>query len=290
MAMGDRYLFNGGQLMPRITVENGKLVVRGGKVGTEQACCCGCTCACYEVGVKGRWDNNENAYADPNNEVWGTGTANDCGYAQAAYEKLDYPVTIGGYQVTLNAGSVTVSQQVNTGCAGLDCVWPDATLTYGEDGCPNGVNLGEPVCTCNVTSDSFNCQPMFGDWGGTDAEICEKAQQYLDDHPPEINIRSCCPPSGTVWYAFDLYSGCCFFPEDWDGVSPYDPATDPFPGRDCGDGEIGGQGATLIGGPFRDQSECIDFYAGLGAQANRPGCVEAGRTCEETPCGENPLP
>jgi hypothetical protein len=99
-----------------------------------------------------------------------------------------------------------------------------------------------------------------------------------------------CPPSGTVWYAYDLYSGCCFFPEDWDGVSPYDPATDPFPDRDCGDIPIGGQGGTLIGGPFRDQSECIDFYAGLGAQANRPGCVEGGRTCAETPCGENPLP
>ena len=282
-----------------LTVQDGKLVVRSGALGTTQACCCGgcsgpcdeenpcpegcacvygecepaCLCDCFEVGVKGRWDNNENPYADPNNEFWSTGTANDCGYAQAAYGKLDYPEVLGGYTVTLNAGGVTVSQSGNKASTGGTYDWPDAALTYDEDGCPNGITLGEPVWTCPGSE-----------------EDCEEIRQFLDANPPEINLRSCCPPSGTVWYAYDLYSGCCFFPEDWDGVSPYDPATDPFPDRDCGDTEIGGQGATLIGGPFRDQSECIDFYAGLGAQANRPGCVEGGRTCEETPCGENPLP
>jgi hypothetical protein len=44
--------------MPRITVQNGRLVIRENKVGTEQACCCGgcCECACpggFQVRVNG---------------------------------------------------------------------------------------------------------------------------------------------------------------------------------------------------------------------------------------------
>jgi hypothetical protein len=175
-----------------LVTNNGKLILRDGKIGSGEECCCGeCTCACSEVGVKGRWDSNPDPYSDPNNEFWSTATANDCGYAQAAYGKLDYPVTIGGYQVTLNVGSVIVSQQVSTGCAGANYDWPDAALTYDEDGCPNGIALGEPVFGCSITSGSFNCQPMFGDWGGTDEEICQKARDFLDANPPEINLRAC---------------------------------------------------------------------------------------------------
>jgi hypothetical protein len=32
---------------------------------------------------------------------------------------------------------------------------------------------------------------MFGDWGGTDAEICQKARDFLDANSPEINLRAC---------------------------------------------------------------------------------------------------
>ena len=202
--------------MTLIPFEGGKPIFKDGKVGTGAACCCNkcsgpcesngdcapgcvcvygeckiCTCACFEVGVKGRYDFNMDPYSDPNNEFWSTGTANNCGFAQAAYGKLDYPVTIGGYDVILNAGGVTVMQSITTGCAGVDCVWPDATLTYDEDGCPNGIDLGEPVCTCVVTRDSFNCDPMFGDWGGTDEEMCQKARDFLDANSPEINLRAC---------------------------------------------------------------------------------------------------
>lgn len=45
VAVGDCHLFNGGKLMPRITVQDGRLVLRDGKIGTGQACCCGeCQC------------------------------------------------------------------------------------------------------------------------------------------------------------------------------------------------------------------------------------------------------
>ena len=201
-----------------LVVDGGGLVNKGGALGTGQACCCGggcsgpcdgagdcapgcvcvygqckpsCTCACFEVGVKGRYDFNMDPYSDPNNEFWSTGTANDCGNTSAEYGKLDYPVTIGGYAVTLNGGGVTVTQGGSTGCADMEYDWPDAVLTYDEDGCPNGIDLGEPVFTCSITSGSFNCDPMFGDWGGTDEEICQKARDFLDANPPEINLRAC---------------------------------------------------------------------------------------------------
>ena len=133
-----------------------------------------CLCECYEVGVKGRWDSNTDAYSDPNNEFWSTGTANDCGYAQGTYGKLDYPVTIGGYTVTLNAGGVAVSQSGSTTSGGGAYDWPDAVLTYDANGCPNGIDLGEPVWTCNASE-----------------EVCNEVRQFLDDNAPEINLRAC---------------------------------------------------------------------------------------------------
>lgn len=56
--MGSRYLFNGDKRMTLITVQNGKVVLRDGKIGTEQACCCGgppCDCeSCYlDIQVNG---------------------------------------------------------------------------------------------------------------------------------------------------------------------------------------------------------------------------------------------
>jgi hypothetical protein len=132
-----------------------------------------CLCECYEVGVKGRWDSNANPYADPNNEFWSTGTANDCGYAQAAYGKLAYPEVIGGYTVTLDGG-VTVLQAGNKVSTGGTYDWPDAALTYDENGCPNGIDLGEPVWTCPGSE-----------------EDCDEIRQFLDDNPPEINLRAC---------------------------------------------------------------------------------------------------
>jgi hypothetical protein len=126
------------------------------------------------VGVKGRYDSNPDAYADPNNEFWSTATANDCGYAQAGYGKLDYPETIGGYTVTLNAGGVAVSQSGSTTSGGGTYDWPDAVLTYDANGCPNGIDLGEPVWTCNASE-----------------EVCNEVRQFLDANPPEINLRRC---------------------------------------------------------------------------------------------------
>ena len=40
VAVGDCDLLDGGKLMPRITVQDGRLVLRDGKVGTGQGCCC----------------------------------------------------------------------------------------------------------------------------------------------------------------------------------------------------------------------------------------------------------
>ena len=182
-----------------LVVDGGGLVNKGGALGTGAACCCNkcsgpceangdcapgcvcvygeckiCTCACFEVGVKGRYDFNMDPYSDPNNEFWSTGTANDCGFAQAAYGKLDYPEVIGGYTVTLNAGGVTVSQSGNKVSTGGTYDWPDAALTYDENGCPNGIDLGEPVWTCPGSE-----------------EDCDEIRQFLDDNPPEINLRAC---------------------------------------------------------------------------------------------------
>ena len=159
--------------------------------------------------MKGRWDSNQNPYADPNNEFWSTSTANDCGYAQAAYGKLDYPEVIGGYTVTLNAGGVTVSQSGNKVSTGGTYDWPDAALTYDENGCPNGIDLGEPVWTCPGSE-----------------EDCDEIRQFLDANPPEINFRPCV--SGCVCftgYEVEITYPEVTCPEAGGGVSYQPPFT-----------------------------------------------------------------
>ncbi len=173
--------------------------MKDGKVGSEQACCCTpppppppCDCDCYEVAVNGKFGFNPDNYSDPNNEGWASGFVYNCGSGGASYTKLDYPVRMGGIGIIIDGAQAVVRQDGDSGCAGGGYEWPNATLTLGEDGCPTGIDLGEPVFSCNPVGD-FACDPMYGDWGGTPEERCQKFRDFLDAHPPEFNFRPCEP-------------------------------------------------------------------------------------------------
>ena len=193
-----------------IQSNNGKIILKNGKIGTGEECCCippppppPCDCACYEVAVNGKWGFNPDPYSDPNNEWWGSGFGYNCGDTGASYAKLDYPVRAGGINIEIYGSQVVVSQSIETGCAGASYAWPNATLTFNSSGCPNGIDLGEPIFTCSPVLWDYACDPIYGDWGGTEEERCQKARQYLDDHPPEFGFRVCgeCvdfPPQVTV--------------------------------------------------------------------------------------------
>jgi hypothetical protein len=150
-----------------------------------------CLCECYEASVFEKWGFNFDAYSDPNNEGWSSGFGYNCGPGSAAYLKLDYPVRVGEITATFNGASGVVQQSGDTGCVGGGYNWPNATLTLGEDGCPTGIDLGEPIFNCSDSEDGGSCNPAFGDWGGTLEERCQKFRQFLDANAPEINFRPC---------------------------------------------------------------------------------------------------
>jgi hypothetical protein len=141
--------------------------------------------------VNGKWGFNPDPYSDPNNEYWNSGFGYNCGSTGASYNKLDYPVRVGGITININGSQAVVIQSIDTGCAGATYEWPNATLTFNSSGCPNGIDLGEPTFTCYPIPYDYACNPIYGDWGGTDEEVCQKAQQFLDDHAPNIGFRAC---------------------------------------------------------------------------------------------------
>jgi hypothetical protein len=274
-----------------LVVDGGGLVNKGGALGTGAACCCTpppppCDCDCYEVAVNGKFGFNPDNYSDPNNEGWASGFVYECGSGGASYTKLDYPVRIGGININIDGAQAVVRQDGDSGCVGGGYEWPNATLTFGEDGCPTGVDLGEPVFTCSDSADPSSCDPMFGDWDGTPEERCQKFRDFLDAHPPEFNFRSC--------------TGACCIPE----LEPCVYVTGPCPeGGDCGDGficnedgncqgfgnfPIGDCPGAVIGDPI--SAECQDGLTQSECEATY-GTYHPGQTCDESPCdGFGPLP
>jgi hypothetical protein len=211
--------------MPDLYKYNGTIIAKNGLLARAQTCCCGdppppCDCDCYEVAVNGKFGFNPDNYSDPNNEGWGSGFVYNCGSGGASYSKLDYPVRIGSITISISGSQAVVSQTCDTGCAGAGYFWPDATLTFGEDGCPTGIELGEPVFSCYPIPYDYACNPIYG---GTDEEVCQKARDFLDANPPVINFRPCvagwsCSPSGCTevnagYVEFESQSACeaaCF--------------------------------------------------------------------------------
>ena len=180
--------------MSPLYLYNGQLLIENGALASSINCCCSgnpCNCNCYEVSVNGKWGIGNDAYSDPNNEEWSSGFVYNCGSGGASYLKLDYPVRIGGINININGSQAVVTQNGDTGCALMSYEWSNATLTFNSSGCPNGINLGEPTFTCTPIPNDAGCNPIYGDWGGTDEEICQKAQQFLDDHAPTISFRGC---------------------------------------------------------------------------------------------------
>lgn len=203
--------------MSPLYLYNGQLLIENGALASSINCCCSgnpCNCNCYEVAVNGKFGFNPDNYSDPNNEGWASGFVYNCGSGGASYTKLDYPVRIGGINININGAQAVVRQDGDSGCAGGGYEWPNATLTFGEDGCPTGIDLGEPIFTCSDNAGEAACDPQFGDWGGTLEERCQKFRDFLDDHAPTISFRGC---SGA----------CCTCPGS---IHPYEPASNEYLG------------------------------------------------------------
>lgn len=64
--------------MTLITFKDGKPVLRAGKVGTEQACCCGCTCDNCEAHI---YVNGVEVPFTPFTDFWGNPTCDQCAAA-----------------------------------------------------------------------------------------------------------------------------------------------------------------------------------------------------------------
>jgi hypothetical protein len=75
--------------MTAITLQDGKIVLRDGKVGTEQACCCGCACAFREGSViVVTVDGNDVEFFGPNGPIDVNGDIDDVEVCSSGNELL----------------------------------------------------------------------------------------------------------------------------------------------------------------------------------------------------------
>lgn len=193
---------------------DGKLILRDGKVGTEQGCCCGGECECdgeYEITIKGRTGTGSigsftpgSAYelweTDENGMYWetfsGTLTTEPFdGYPAVEYAikqglSVSYPARVSQdpclYEVT-----VIRSRSLDDN----DQCYPDVmenfqtytkTFTNGSDGCPKDINFDDIPA-----QDNIECVDNLGQFCGQDeVQYCwDLVNDYYPDHvDPDIQI------------------------------------------------------------------------------------------------------
>ncbi len=181
--------------MTQITLQDGKLVMRDGRVGTEQACCCepgdetdecqgpcetdnDCSenCKCNEgecapkdcrdcekaccVFIQGR---NTCQAGSSGSEGWGSqfgfplwvNTVDDVNYSII--------VIVGECDSEDGTTPVFVSSSSSLGSeapASKSHQWLDAILSVGGDGCPTGIVFGDMTVECDTNSGCGSTTPL----------------------------------------------------------------------------------------------------------------------------------
>lgn len=143
--------------MTYITFQDGRVVMRDGKVGTGQGCCCGGGCencgltCCLTIQGKNTCIGGTDVItSDPPAVVnWGS-TINEIGATAASYQYLsdafDFTVLVDW---VCENGQISMDVQVSEAVPGGTIPatsyrrWPNAVAILGPDGCPTGVDLGE---------------------------------------------------------------------------------------------------------------------------------------------------
>jgi hypothetical protein len=191
--------------MTLITLQDGKVVMRNDKVGTEQACCCGCR---VQIAVGGQGFcglTEDNPYFDPND-----GT---CDAIKAARDYLKELYELAGWVVTIVDS--TQSEQTQTECnSPFDCFY-ELSATCGSDMCW-----------------------LFSTFGrtGPGNEILSVPEESLLDDSLFLPVSF---PEGSSWipnlatqdYCCDPPSGVLTFPFDSTFLQQYVPIcqNNPFP-------------------------------------------------------------
>jgi hypothetical protein len=182
--------------MTRITLQGGKLVLRDGKVGTEQACCCekcegpcdtneecspGCKCQdgeCVAVSCSDCFKNcclfiQGRNLCEPDTVFDENGIAIEGWFflpfsnqyvwqSQVPDVSSNYiVVTIGtcgedGIPLYVESGS-SLNDELPAGIANQ---WFNARASLGPDGCPNGVVLGDVTVACDTNAGCGGSTPV----------------------------------------------------------------------------------------------------------------------------------
>lgn len=140
--------------MTQITVQDGKVVMHGDKVGTEEECCCGCNCpldCCLTIQGRNACEGGTDVVSVTPLivENWGQ-VINPGGSIFATWEYISderdlfLDITWTPCQNGVVALDIVLTESVPGGGAVTSRRrWATAVATFGEDGCQNGVTLGE---------------------------------------------------------------------------------------------------------------------------------------------------
>ena len=146
--------------MTLITFQDGQVVMRDGQVGTEQACCCGANCGdcpltcCLIIEGKDTCaGGTELVSLDPLIVInWGGGLV-ETGHFVGSYTYLSDARDIRvDFSWICEDGVLKMDVEIEEKIPGGNDEpvtsrrrWANARATLGPDGCPTGVELGEPT-------------------------------------------------------------------------------------------------------------------------------------------------
>jgi hypothetical protein len=180
--------------MTLITLQDGKIVVRDGKVGTEQACCCGClecpdeccvlisgrnTCESGDAGELPP-DGEYEAWGvgnDPGDVLWGKIVPADCDVGPFPGLVYSIGITILACNPATGVTPVRVNSYTDQRCPpgvpgptfGVRWHFWDGVLVTDENGCPTGIVLDQSTKVTKYGTfgdfDDLSDDPADGDSG-----------------------------------------------------------------------------------------------------------------------------
>jgi hypothetical protein len=177
--------------MTLITIQDGRVVLRDGKVGTEQACCCGCLeCPDYccvlisgrntcEAGTAGELPESESwdgVIGDSGSVsgVWTQSAPTDCDVAPF-FPGIEYAIqiTILACNPATGVTPIEVNSYSDRRCPpgvpgptfGVRWHFWDGVLTKDENGCPTGFTLDQSSKITKYGAFELSDDPADGDSG-----------------------------------------------------------------------------------------------------------------------------
>ena len=153
-----------------------------------------CDCECFEVSIDGKWGIQDSEFLDEEHpEKWESKFVYNCGsMEEAIYHRYNYPFGNAFTYARIDGNNLGGGITIDTiaACGEVNGTRA-ARWTFGQDGCPNGVEYLDDECYSTWYPELPSC----------DATTLEEARQincaWYTGNRPEITVRPCSSSSSS---------------------------------------------------------------------------------------------